>query len=149
MIVDVKDPIKFEQLQAITPNAKVGNGSTTEYFPGVAKWINQGNHPIKGMAVKEYKNKSYPLDNYTGDANIITATLSNPIGGIDGVLPGEKGEVNITVKKTPIHGKYKTTAVFAPTLSFDNSTIHNWPVSERIEGIFNTAELPIESTIED
>lgn len=146
VIVDVKDPIKFEQLPVITSNVKAGDGSTTQYFPAVAKWINQGNHPIKGMAVENYKNKTFPFD-YTGDANTITAILSNPVGGTDGVFPGEKGEVNITVKKMAIAGKYKTTAVFAPTFNFNNYTIHNWPVTDRIEGIFNTAELTIESTI--
>lgn len=149
VIVDVKDPIKFEQLPVITPNVKAGNGSSTEYFSGVGIWMNQGNHPIRGMAVENYKNKTYPFDNYTGDANIITAILSNPVGGTEGVLPGEKGDVNVTVKKVSIAGKYKTTAVFAPTFNFNNSTIHNWPVAERFEGIFNTVELPIESTIEE
>lgn len=148
VIVDVKDPVKFEQLPVITPNVKAGDGSTTQYFPAVAKWINQGNHPIKGMAVENYKNKTFPFD-YTGDANTITAILSNPVGGTDGVLPGEKGEINITVRKMAISGKYKTTAVFAPTFNFNNYTIHNWPVAERVEGIFNTAELTVESTISE
>lgn len=148
VIVDVKDPIKFEQLPVITSNVKAGDGSTTQYFPAAAKWINQGNHPIKGMAVESYKNKTFPFD-YTGDANTITAILSNPVGGTDGVLPGEKGEINITVRKMPIAGKYKTTAVFVPTFNFSNYTIHNWPVADRVEGIFNTAELTVESTISE
>lgn len=148
VIVDVKDPIKFEQLPIITTNVKTGDGSTTQYFPAAAKWINQGNHPIKGMAVESYKNKVFPFD-YTGDANTITAILSNPVGGTDGVLPGEKGEINITVRKMAIGGKYKTTAVFAPTFNFSNYTIHNWPVADRVEGIFNTAELTVESTISE
>lgn len=146
VIVDVKDPINFEQLPFITPNVKAADGTTTQYFAAAAKWINQGNHPIKGMAVESYKNKVFPFD-YTGDANTITAILSNPVGGTDGVLPGEKGEINITVRKMPVAGKYKTTAVFAPTFNFSNYTIHNWPVAERVEGIFNTAELTVESTI--
>ena len=148
VIVDVKDPIKFEQLPIITTNVKTGDGSTTQYFPAAAKWINQGNHPIKGMAVESYKNKVFPFD-YTGDANTITAILSNPVGGTDGVLPGEKGEINITVRKMAIGGKYKTTAVFAHTFNFSNYTIHNWPVANRVEGIFNTAELTVESTISE
>lgn len=147
VIVDVKDPIKFEQPIMLTPNVKAGDGSTTQYFAVAAKWINQGNHPIKGMAVQSYKNKTYPFDNYTGDANVITAILSNPVGGSDGVLPGEMGDVNITVKRMSITGKYITTAVFAPTFNFSNYTIHNWPVTDRVEGIFNTAELTVESTI--
>ncbi|GGF03640.1 hypothetical protein [Flavobacterium limi] len=148
VIVDVKDPIKFEQLPVITQNVKAGDGSTTQYFAAVAKWTNQGNHPIKGMAVESYKNKTFPFV-YTGDANTITAILSNPVVGIDGVLPGEKGDVNITVKRMSITGKYTTTAEFAPTFNFNNYTIHNWPVTDRVEGIFNTAELKVESTISE
>lgn len=148
VIVDVKDPVKFEQIPVITPNVKAGDGTATQYFSTVAKWINQGNHPIKGMAVESYKNKTFPFD-YTGDANTITAMLSNPVVGTDGVLPGEKGDVNVTVRKMTISGKYKTTAVFVPTFNFNNHTIHNWPVTERVEGIFNTAELPIECTISE
>lgn len=146
VIVDVKDPIKFEQNPVITPNVKAGDGSSTQFFPAAAKWTNQGNHPVRGMAVESYKNKTFPFD-YTGDANTITAILSNPVSGTDGVLPGEKGEISITVRKMAIQGKYKTTAVFAPTFNFNIHAIHNWPVADRIEGIFNKVELQIESTV--
>jgi hypothetical protein len=150
VIVDVKDPIKFDGPTIITPNVKTGNGSSTEYFFAVAKWTNQGNHPITGIATSNYKDRSYPFDNDSwNNANIITTNLSNPFAGTSGVFPGEKGEVNVRVTRTPVTGKYKTTAVFTPTFNFNTSTISHWPLADRIEDLFNSHELIVESTIEE
>lgn len=99
------------------------------------------------MAPTAYIDKTYPIPNYPNDANVITASLINPNGGTVGVLPGQKGEINVRVKRSPVTGVYKTTVVFTPTFSFDTQKISYWPVDERIEGIFNQQSLLIESTI--
>ena len=146
VIVDVANPIQFDS-PIVTGNVVAGDGSAVENFFAVATWTNQGNHPITGMSPGAYKDKVYPIPNYPGDANVITASISNPTGGTIGVLPGEKGEINVRVKRSPIGGVYKTTAVFAPTFSFDTRTISYWPPDDRIEDIFGLHTLTIETTI--
>jgi hypothetical protein len=146
VIVDITNPIRFET-PIITGDVKAGNGLTVEDFFGIATWTNQGNHPITGMSPTEYKDKTYPVPDYPGDANVITASLVNPIGGTVGVLPGEQGQINVRVKRTPVTGLFVTTAVFAPTFSFDSRTISFWPIDDRVENIFNRPALVIRSTI--
>jgi hypothetical protein len=148
VIVDVANPIRFDS-PLVTDNVAAGDGSAFKDFFAVATWTNQGNHPVTGMAPGEYKDKTYPVPNYPGDANVITASLINPTGGTVGVLPGEKGEVNVRVRRSPVTGLYTTTAVFKPTFSFDTRRISYWPPDDRIEAIFAPQTLTIKSTIEE
>jgi hypothetical protein len=147
VIVDVKDPIRFNEMTLVTPNVKTGDGSAFEYFSAIMTWTNQGNHPVTGMSPDNYKDRGYPVPAYT-DNNIITATLSNPIGGTPGVLPGETGHVNVNVKRVTA-GLFSTTAVFNPTFSFDSQKISSWPVDDRIEDLFESPSLIINSTLEE
>lgn len=148
IIVDVKDPIKFDQPVIVTTNVKKGTGTSSENFSAVIKWTNQGNHPVTGMTASDYKDKIYP-GGYTGSSNVITSTLSNPVIGTTGVLPGEKGDVNVKVNKVLLTGIFKTTAVFTPTFSFDTKVISYWPADDRIEPIFESAVVTIQTTIEE
>jgi hypothetical protein len=148
VIVDVANPIRFDS-PIITDDVATGDGMAVENFFAIATWTNQGNHPITGMSPVEYKDKTYPIPNYPGDANVITASLSNPTGGTVGVLPGEKGEINVRVKRSQLAGVYTTTAVFEPTFSFDTRRISYWPIDDRIEDLFNQHILTIKTTITD
>lgn len=148
VIVDIEDPIKFDA-PITTANVKTGDGMTVENFFAIATWTNRGNHPITGMSPVEYKDKTYPIPNYPGDANVITTSILNPNGGTVGVLPGQKGEINVRVKRSPIPGLFSTTAVFEPTFSFDTRIISYWPVDDRVEGIFAPHTLVIQATLED
>jgi hypothetical protein len=148
VIVDVANPIHFDS-PIVTGNIKTSDGSAVENFFAIATWTNRGNHPITGMSPTEYKDKTYPIPNYPGDANIITASLLNPTGGTVGVLSGQQGEINVRVRRSPIAGAYSTTAVFAPTFSFDTRVISYWPIDDRIEGIFQPHPLVIQTTIEE
>lgn len=147
VIVDVANPIRFDS-PLITANVKSDDGSSFENFFAVATWTNQGNHPITGITPAEYNNKVYPAG-YSGDTNIITTTIVNPNAGTVGVLPGQKGEINVRVRRFPLTGLYSTTAAFMPTFSFDTRVISYWPVDDRIEDIFETQSLVIQTTIED
>lgn len=146
VIVDVANPIKFDS-PIITPHVKAGDGLAVENFFAIATWTNQGNHPITGMPPLEYKDKTYPIPDYPGALNIITASLVNPNGGVSGVLPGQQGQINVNVKRSPVTGPYSTTAVFKPTFSFDTRTISYWPEDDRVEDIFNQPEVVIQSAI--
>lgn len=146
VIVDVANPIRFNS-PIITDNVAVGDGSTFQNFFAVATWTNQGNHPITGMSPGEYTNKTYPIPDYPGDANIITASIVNPTPGTIGVFPGQQGQINIRVRRSPITGIYTSTAVFVPTFSFDTRVISYWPVNDRIEEIFAPQMVAIEATI--
>ncbi len=148
VIVDVANPIRFDS-PIVTGDVATGNGSSATDFFAIAAWTNQGNHPITGMSPASYKDKTYPVPDYPGDANVITASLSNPTGGTMGVLPGQTGEINVRVKRSPLAGEYTTTAVFAPTFSFDTRRISYWPVDDRIEDIFAPHTLTIKTTIAD
>lgn len=147
VIVDVANPIQFDS-PVVTDNVKAGNGSAEDFF-GVATWTNQGNHPITGMSPTGYKDRIYPIPDYTGEANVITAMLLNPNSGTTGVLPGQSGQIDVRIKRTPFTGLYSTTAVFTPTFHFETQTISYWPVDDRIEGIFAAESLVVETTIEE
>jgi len=147
VIVDVANPIRFDS-PIVTGNVATGNGSEVENFFAVATWTNQGNHPITGMSPVSYRDKSYPSPDFP-DINIITASLVNPAGGTVGVLPGQTGEIHVNVKRSPVSGVYKTTAIFGPTFSFDTRKISFWPPDDRIEEIFGAHPLAIQTTIED
>ncbi len=147
VIVDVANPIQFDT-PLVTANVKTDDGQTFENFFAVATWTNQGNHPVTGMSPTEYNNKVYPAG-YSGDINIITTSIINPNAGIAGVLPGQKGEINVRVRRFPLAGWYSTTAVFTPTFSFDTRVISYWPADDRVEDIFDTQSLVIQTTIEE
>jgi hypothetical protein len=147
VIVDVANPLQFDS-PVVTDNVKAGNGLIEDFF-GIATWTNQGNHPITGMSPTEYKDKTYPIPDYTGEANVITATLTNPNSGTTGLLPGQSGQINVRVKRTLFTGLYSTTAVFTPTFDFETQTISYWPVDDRVEGIFLPESLVVETTIEE
>ncbi|HEY3406167.1 MAG TPA: hypothetical protein VGK59_22425 [Ohtaekwangia sp.] len=147
VIVDVRDPVVFDEPVIVTTPVKTGDGSTSTSFLAFSTWTNRGNHPITGMAPKEYIEKTYPFSG--SDINIITTSLANPQGGTPGVLPGEKGQVHITVKQVSITGQYSTKAVFKPTFSFNINTISYWPPDDRIEDIFAEASVTIQSTLEE
>jgi hypothetical protein len=146
VIVDVANPIKFDS-PLITADVKSGDGVSAEDFFAIAKWTNQGNHPITGMSPTDYIDKTYPVPDYPGNANVITASLVNPNGGTPGVLPGEQGEINVRVKRSPVTGAFTTKAVFTPTFSFDTRRISFWPADDRIENIFTQPPLAIEAKI--
>jgi hypothetical protein len=101
------------------------------------------------MSPTEYKDKTYPIPDYTGEANVITATLTNPNSGTTGLLPGQSGQINVRVKRTLFTGLYSTTAVFTPKFDFETQTISYWPVDDRVEGIFLPEYLVVETTIEE
>jgi hypothetical protein len=147
VVVDVANPIHFDT-PLVTPNVKADDGSTFENFFAVATWTNRGNHPITGLSPAEYNNKIYPAG-YTGDIDIITTSIVNPNAGTTGVLPGQKGEINVRVRRFPLAGLYSTTAVFVPTFSFDTRSISYWPASDRVEDIFDNQSLVIQTTIEE
>jgi len=100
------------------------------------------------MSPTEYNNKVYPAG-YSGDINIITTSIINPNAGTAGVLPGQKGEINVRIRRFPLAGLYSTTAIFVPTFSFDTRVISYWPADDRIEDIFNTQSLVIQTTLEE
>jgi hypothetical protein len=149
VIVDVKDPIRFEKATLVTPQVKIDDGTTFEFFSAIMTWTNQGNHPVTGMSPDNYKDKVYPIPDYTGNANFITATITNPVGGTPGVLPGETGHVNVNVRRIPQTGLFSTTAVFNPTFSFDSQTISSWPIDDRTEDLFEPPSFIINSTLEE
>jgi predicted small secreted protein len=149
VIVDVKNPIKFEATSVIAPNVKVGDGSGFELLSGIATWTNIGNHPISSLSTSEYKNKVFPVDGVPADINIITATLFNPTAGTPGVLPGETGTVDIKVSRAMVEGTYKTTASFLPTFNFNTHVISSSPAKDLVEGIFEPVELEIQATLEE
>jgi hypothetical protein len=148
VIVDIANPIQITS-PLITPNVKTGDGIAIENFFAIATWTNRGNHPITGMSPSTYKDKTYPIPDYPGNADIITALFQNPAGGTTGVLPGDQGEINIRVKRSPLAGTYSTTAVFVPTFSFDTRVISYWPVDDRVEDIFQSQPLVIQTTLEE
>jgi hypothetical protein len=147
VIVDVANPIKFAS-PIVTNEVKTSDGSLFENFFAIAKWKNQGNHPITGMSPREYKDKTFPVPDFP-DINVITATIENPNAGTQGVLPGEEGEINVRVRRSPVSGLFTTKAVFTPTFSFDTRTISYWPVDDRVEDIFNPPLFEIKTTIVD
>jgi hypothetical protein len=147
VIVDVKDPIRFEKTTLVTPEIKTGDGSAFEYFFTIMTWTNQGNHPITGMSPDHYKDRVYPIPEYHGN-NIITTSLSNPVGGTPGVLPGEMGQVDVKVRRVTA-GLFSTTAVFNVTFSFDSQKISFWPKDDRIEDLFESPSLIINSTLKE
>ncbi|RAW00835.1 hypothetical protein [Pseudochryseolinea flava] len=148
VVVDVIDPIKFKDPVLVTDNVKTDDGNTFQDMFAIVEWTNQGNHPITGMAAFEYENRTAP-NGFPTDRNVITASLISPVAGPSGVAPGEKGTINVRVRRYPVAGKYSTTVVFRPTFSFDTRVISNWPADDRVEEIFNKQKLTIESTLED
>jgi hypothetical protein len=148
VIVDVSNPIQFES-PIVTANVKAGNGTDIQELLVVAKWTNRGNYPIDDLYAVEYKNKTYPIANYTGDANIITASIKNPQPATAGVLPGETGDINVRVKRTPVTGLFTTTAVFTPVFSFAYHVIVQ-PIShDAEEQLYLPQSVRIETTIEN
>jgi hypothetical protein len=115
VIVDVKNPIKFEALTVEIPNVK----KTADYFDKIITYTNQGNHPVTAFA-NTYKNKIPDLS----DNNIGLINLVVPGGGL---LPGESGDVMFSLKKSVATvvsaGTYQFTAVVPPGFS----SILNWP----------------------
>ena len=115
VIVDVKNPIKFETAIVEVPNVK----KTEDYFEKIATYINQGNHPVTAFA-NTYKDKVPDLST----SNIGLINLVVPSGGL---LPGESGDVMFSLNKTLATavsvGAYQFTAVVPPGFS----SILNWP----------------------
>lgn len=148
VIVDVKNPVRFETASIVTPNVKIGDGGT-ELLPAVATWTNIGNHPVSTLTTSEYKNKTFPVEGMSSDVNIIKATLFNPVGGTPGVLPGEKGNVNVSVSRIMVKGTYKTTASFQPTFNFNLHVISSFPPDDLVEDIFEPVEMEIQTTLEE
>ncbi len=149
VIVDVVEPIQFSADEVVTTNVKKGDGINTTFFPNIITWKNVGNHPITGMAAADYKDRTFPVVGYPENTNIITAILVNQNGGTPGILPGESGQVSVTVKRTPVTGLFTTTVIFKPTFEFPSNRISNWQVGDRTEDLFAPAELLIKSTVED
>lgn len=115
VIVDVKNPIKFEAKDVEIPNVK----KTADYFEKIITYTNQGNHPVSAFA-NTYKNKVPDLS--TNNIGLISLVV--PGGGL---LPGESGDVKFSLSKSvatavPV-GTYQFTAVVPPGFS----DILNWP----------------------
>ncbi|WP_348823632.1 hypothetical protein [Flavobacterium aestuarii] len=115
VIVDVKNPIKFEVATVEVPNVK----KNEDFFEKIGTFTNQGNHPITAFA-NTYKNKIPDLD--TSNIGLISLTI--PGGGL---LPGESSDVKFSLNKTLAKavpaGTYQFTAVVPPGF-FE---ILNWP----------------------
>lgn len=115
VIVDVKNPIKFEAATVEIPNVK----KTADYFEKITTYTNQGNHPVTAFA-NTYKDKVPTLSSN----NIGLINLVVPGGGL---LPGESGDVKFSLNKTVATavavGTYQFTAVVPPGFS----EILNWP----------------------
>lgn len=103
VIVDVINPVRIETVSVTTPDATEGS---SEYFTGVTKWINQGNHKINFQKATTYEDRSPVV---TPPTNVITVDRSLPGGGL---IPGESANVNVRVSQYFPEGTYKTTAVF-------------------------------------
>ncbi|MDO5968832.1 hypothetical protein Q4Q35_03350 [Flavivirga aquimarina] len=110
VIVDVVNPVRIETVSVTSPDATEG---TSEYFPGVTKWVNQGNHKINFQKATIYKDISPVI---TPTTNVITVDRALPSGGL---IPGESANVNVRVSQYFPEGTYKTTAVFYTRIYHD------------------------------
>jgi hypothetical protein len=145
VIVDVKNPIRFDPPVLHTPDVEVGDNFEFENFFALVEWTNQGNHPVTGMSPINYTDRVFPAG-FPEELTVITTSLVNP-GASPGVLPGQKGNVHVKVRKTSLPGVYSTKANFLPTFSFNTRVISFWPVEDRVEGIFDLQSLMIETEI--
>lgn len=102
VIVDVKNPVQLESSDITTDN--VTTPGVAEYFTGITKWKNIGNHKLEFQSATTYENKVPDVT-----TNAINATRKFNAGGL---LPGESTNVNIQVAGNLPVGQYKTTAVF-------------------------------------
>jgi hypothetical protein len=101
VIVDVRNPIKFEPGSVTTASLKRG----ASHFIQVGSFINQGNHPISLLNVT-----------HTGQVpagiNAIRCSSATPSMGLE---PGQRSVVNATISaQTFGAGIYQATAVFVP-----------------------------------
>ncbi|MDO5975004.1 hypothetical protein [Flavivirga jejuensis] len=120
IIVDVVNPVRIETELITIPDVK--KGERLLYFPGITKWINQGNHKIyynyrKGTT---YEDEDLIVIDNTYYYNIFTVDRDIPI---DGLIPGESDNVNVLVWPLS-EGTYKSTAVFY-TQIYENSFGYN------------------------
>lgn len=135
VIVDVKNPIKFEKTTVEIPNVK----KTGDFFETIVKYTNQGNHPLTAFATT-YKNKIPDLESN----NVGLISLVVPGGGL---LPGESGDVkfslNKSVAKAVPAGTYEFTAVVPPGFS----SILSWPPDAA--QLLETSELTVKVDLID
>ncbi|WP_276483732.1 hypothetical protein [Paraflavitalea pollutisoli] len=148
VIVDVKDPIQFEQTSFITQKVKTGNGSNSQLFANAITWTNVGNRPITAMLPAEYIEKTL-LVGMSPTLNVITTNLVNPVSGTIGVLPGEKGKADVKVLQTSQQASFTTKAIFKPVFRFDNQVITALPSPNRVEALYNPVSITINSTVEN
>ncbi|WP_025743308.1 hypothetical protein [Aquimarina pacifica] len=102
VIVDVKNPVEIENTDITTPD--VITPGSSEYFTGITKWKNIGNHKIQFKSATTYEDKvpSTTVNVITADRNLVT-------GGLE---PGKNADINVQVNANLPVGQYKTTAVF-------------------------------------
>ncbi|MBL7560411.1 hypothetical protein JAO71_11415 [Olleya sp. YSTF-M6] len=127
VFVDVKNPVEIENPDLTTPDIITSNSS--EYFTGITRWKNIGNHKIEYQSATMYENKVPDIN-----TNLITATRVL-IGG--GLAPGESANVNVQIIGNLPVGTYKTTAVF-----FTRFTGHNI-----VDDLIESSNLNIMSNI--
>lgn len=102
VFVDVKNPVELENSDVTTPN--VITPGSSEYFTGITKWKNIGNHPIEFQYATTYENKVPDVN-----VNVITVDRNLVTGGL---IPRESANVNVQISGNLPVGEYKTTAVF-------------------------------------
>lgn len=147
VIVDVKDPIQFDQSSFTTEKVKTGNGSSIQLFANAISWTNVGNYPITAISPAEYAEKTL-LIGMSPTLNVITTNIVNPVSGSIGVLPGEKGKADVKVLQVTQEGGFTTRAVFKPVFRFDNQVITALPSTNRVEALYNPVSITIQSTVE-
>lgn len=126
VVVDVKNPIKFDNPTITTANVKAG---ANQFLAAVTSFVNQGNHPVMLAAVTHTNQQ--PLG-----TNAIIASGVIPAFG---VLPSERAQVNATIRaQTYPVGTYQSMAVFLPKL-------YQQPEAD---ALMEATGLVIQSTIE-
>ncbi len=132
VIVDVVNPVRIETVSVTTPDAT--EGASGNYFIGVTKWVNQGNHKIHFQKATTYEDVS-PVVTPEPSTKAITVNRILTSGGL---LPGESADINATVASQYYpEGTYKTTAVFYTKIFQDNGS----------DDLFEPAKVTVTSKI--
>ncbi len=153
VIVDVKEPIKFEQSFIRTPNAKKGVLTSSGSY-----WINQGNHPIlNGIKIgRAYFPNAVEISTYTDVIYPSGASSIHHLVSLQGeedgkdILPGEKGAVVNIIWTSAIAGVYQKTALITPVFEFETGKITSpnlW--ASPYDSIFDSQSFTIQTVVEE
>ncbi len=134
IIVDVVNPVRLEKVSVTTPD--VTKGSTSVFFTGMTKWINQGNHKINFQRATTYEEMNPVIISSVTNSpvNVITTDRNLPSGGLE---PGESANVNVSVNSRFPEDLYTTTAVFYTRIYGDRN----------VDDLIEPAKLKITSKI--